>query len=174
MAVGLAVGAADQGPRACHSARGLTGRERDLRFRGPGTESSNPAPSSKESAANLRTPLMRASIISGTSFGLEVERPRRAPHPASRTGSQIRPTPILPIGPLHAEGPPANREAPAKEDLCLLGSKPRRPQTPRAATAHLSCDSPILTGPMWGRRSYVRPFRGFARTHPTDAPLPRG
>jgi putative DNA primase/helicase len=44
--VGLAVGAADQGPRACHSARGLTGRERDLRFRGPGTEGSNPAPSS--------------------------------------------------------------------------------------------------------------------------------
>src|SRR5207253_4807064 len=36
--VGLAIGAADQGPRACHSARGLTGRERDLRFRGPGTE----------------------------------------------------------------------------------------------------------------------------------------
>jgi hypothetical protein len=51
--VGLAVGAADQGPRACHSARGLTGRERDLRFRGPGTEGSNPAPSSGESIANL-------------------------------------------------------------------------------------------------------------------------
>ena len=50
--VGLAVGAADQGPRACHSARGLTGRERDLRFRGPGTEGSNPAPSSAESSAN--------------------------------------------------------------------------------------------------------------------------
>ena len=48
--VGLAVGAADQGPRARHSARGLTGRERDLRFRGPGTEGSNPAPSSGESA----------------------------------------------------------------------------------------------------------------------------
>jgi hypothetical protein len=47
--VGLAVGAADQGPRACHSARGLTGRERDLRFRGPGTEGSNPAPSTGES-----------------------------------------------------------------------------------------------------------------------------
>jgi hypothetical protein len=46
--VGLAVGAADQGPRACHSARGLTGRERDLRFRGPGTEGSNPSPSSGE------------------------------------------------------------------------------------------------------------------------------
>jgi hypothetical protein len=51
--VGLAVGAADQGPRACHSARGLTGRERDVTFRGPGTEGSNPAPSSGESRANL-------------------------------------------------------------------------------------------------------------------------
>ena len=51
--VGLAVGAADQGPRACDTACGLTGRERDLTFRGPGTEGSNPAPSSEESGANL-------------------------------------------------------------------------------------------------------------------------
>src|SRR5712672_2225108 len=52
--VGLAVGAADQGPRACHSARGLTGRERDLRFRGPGTEGSNPAPSRGEMVRGRR------------------------------------------------------------------------------------------------------------------------
>src|SRR5712671_3301395 len=63
--VGLAVGAADQGPRACHSARGLTGRERDLRFRGPGTEGSNPAPSTGESSANLISSI-RAPI--GPSF----------------------------------------------------------------------------------------------------------
>ena len=54
--VGLAIGAADQGPRACHSARGLTGRERDLRFRGPGTEGSNPASSSSAAGTNLRLP----------------------------------------------------------------------------------------------------------------------
>jgi len=41
-----------RGPRACDSACGLTGRERDLTFRGPGTEGSNPAPSTGESAAN--------------------------------------------------------------------------------------------------------------------------
>ena len=50
--VGLAVGAADQAPRACDSARGLTGKERDLTFRGSGTEGSNPSPSSGESGAN--------------------------------------------------------------------------------------------------------------------------
>ena len=59
--VGLAVGAADQGPRACHSARGLTGRERDLTFRGPGTEGSNPAPSSGESANPRSTRLIGAA-----------------------------------------------------------------------------------------------------------------
>jgi hypothetical protein len=37
--VGLAVGAADQAPRACDSARGLTGKERAIsRFVAPGRE----------------------------------------------------------------------------------------------------------------------------------------
>ena len=62
--VGLAVGAADQGPRACDSARGLTGRERDLTFRGPGTEGSNPAPSSGESSANLTLGRFRGAVSS--------------------------------------------------------------------------------------------------------------
>ena len=57
--VGLAVGATDQAPRACDSARGLTGKERATsRFRGSGTEGSNPALSTGESVANL-TPWSR-------------------------------------------------------------------------------------------------------------------
>jgi hypothetical protein len=37
--VGLAVGAADQAPRACDSAHGLTGKERAITFGGSGIES---------------------------------------------------------------------------------------------------------------------------------------
>src|ERR1700730_11667832 len=68
--VGLAVGAADQGPRARDSARGLTRRERDLRFRGPGTEGSNPAPSTGESRANLTSSIRAPTEPRGPRCGV--------------------------------------------------------------------------------------------------------